>query len=381
MNNLDLIERYKEHTDKYFLRAKKILQKKNINPIVRYQVFAREDRDKLIGIKEAVDFIMNRYLLDARSSMRVFALEEGSKYKAGEPILKIEGFVQDLIDLETVYLSILSGNNTPHLDMLVVEKNAKDIVKAAQDKPVWYFGARHFASDWDEHICEVCKDAGFAGCSTDIGAKAWGTKGIGTIPHALIIADAAYIDEEGIEEFSTLRMARAFDEIIEKEVPRIILIDTFNREQQETFRVAREMESLEGIRIDTCGENFTQGTDKFLLPNFGLNPKYIKGRGVTITGVWALRTFLDREGFPDLKITVSSGFNADKTKAFMDADRIFKRMYKKPLFDSIGTGSVAKSFSTTSDIVAYYNKKLKGWIKLSKVGRKEVESNRLKEIK
>ena len=35
------LENIEQYTDKYFLRAKQILEQENINPIVRMQVFAR----------------------------------------------------------------------------------------------------------------------------------------------------------------------------------------------------------------------------------------------------------------------------------------------------------------------------------------------------
>jgi len=47
-------------------------------------------------------------------------------------------------------------------------------------------------------------------------------------------------------------------------------------------------------------------------------------------------------GCENLEITVSSGFNAEKTEAFVAADKVYQQMHNKPLFDNIGTGSIAK---------------------------------------
>ena len=56
MKTSQLPEKHEPFTDKYFLRSKEILQKDNINPIVRYRVFARKagnfDRDESIEIIE-----------------------------------------------------------------------------------------------------------------------------------------------------------------------------------------------------------------------------------------------------------------------------------------------------------------------------------------
>ncbi|MEK6758107.1 MAG: hypothetical protein AABX88_03170, partial [Nanoarchaeota archaeon] len=66
---------------------------------------------------------------------------------------------------------------------------------------------------------------------------------------------------------------------------------------------------------------------------------------------------------------------------FVEADKVYQEMYNKPLFNSIGTGSIAKPIMTTSDIVAYFNKNEQKWKPLSKKGRGEIESKRLEERK
>lgn len=369
--------KYKSYTDKYFLRSKQILETERINPIVRYQVFARKDIPKLKGADEAVDFIKEV----TGDKVRIYTLRDGQEYTANEPIMKIEGRVQDLVDLETVYLSILSGRLTGNIDLNEVRKKAKAVVNAANGKPLYYFGARHFAPELDEGIARICQEEGFAGCSTDIGAKAWNSKGIGTIPHSLILTYAAYMQEHGLEGNPTVEAAKAFDRNIDKKVPRIILIDTFNKEIEDTISTAKDIPNLIGVRIDTCGENYAQGARDIQLPNLSVNQKYLQGRGVTIAGNWALRRALDKNGLGNLEITVSSGFNEEKTSAFVDADKAYQKSYGKPLFDSIGTGSLAKPVMATSDIVAYYSEKQDKWLPLSKKGRDETPSQRLEEIK
>ena len=372
-----LAGKYRPYTDKYFLRSKQILEAERINPIVRYQVFARKDISKLKGVDEAVDFIKGV----AGDKARIYTLRDGQKYTANEPIMKIEGRVQDLVDLETVYLSILSGRLTGNIDLNEVRKKARAVVNAANDKPVYYFGARHFAPELDEGIARICQEEGFAGCSTDIGAKAWNSKGIGTIPHSLILTYAAYMQEQGLEGNPTVETAKAFERNIDGRVSRIILIDTFNREIDDTIATARAVPNFTGVRIDTCGENYSQGARDIHLPNLSVNQKYLQGRGVTIAGNWALRRALDKNGLGNLEITVSSGFNEEKTAAFAEADKVYQELYGKPLFDSIGTGSLAKPIMTTSDIVAYYNEIQNKWLPLPKKGRDETPTKRLEEVR
>ena len=169
----DKMNNYKEYTDKYFLRSKKILQELGINPLVRYQVFARKDIDSIKGIEETTSFIRQH-----APKAHIYSVDRSSGYSGNTAAMKIEGRVQDLIDLETVYLGILSGRNSPELDFDDVRKRTKEIVAAAQGKPVFYFGARHFHPEDDERIARICREEGFVGTSTDIGAKAWEKRGI-----------------------------------------------------------------------------------------------------------------------------------------------------------------------------------------------------------
>ena len=379
---------YKEYTDKYFLRGKHILGEEGINPIVRYQVFARKDISSLKGIDEAVAFIRDV----AGDKVKIYSLKDGDSYSSCEPIMKLEGRVQDLIELETGYLGIISGALTGPIDLGEVRKTARDIRQAAGSKKVFYMGARHFSPSLDEKIAKTCYEEGFDGASTDIGAKAWGAEGMGTEPHALIISYTAHMMEKGITGSPTAEATRGFDKHIDKKVPRIVLPDTFNQEIYDTIDTALAVPSLKGVRIDTCGENWMQGTSP--LPMEGSFPidedllkikdkigRHFEGKGVKVEGVWALRRQLDTWGLGKLELTVSSGFNEEKTQAFMIADELYQAKYGKPLFNNIGTGSVANPIMTTSDIVAYYSEKQNVWVELSKEGREERPSERLVERK
>ena len=372
-----LVAEYRDYTDKYFLRTKRILQKERINPLVRYQVFARQDVNRLTGIEEAVSFIKDA----AGNNAKVYALEDRMEYNAKEPIMKIEGRVQDIVDLETVYLGLLAGSLSGKIDMAEVRKKAGDIVNAAEGKPVFYFGARHFSPYLDEQIARICKEEGFVACSTDIGAKAWNAKGAGTIPHALVMSYAAFIRENNIDANPTVEAAKGFDKSIDKAVPRITLIDTFNREITDSLATAGAIKDIAGFRIDTCGENFAEGANNVELPELKVPEKYLRCGGVTIPAVWALRNALDNNGYGNLELVVSSGFNAEKTAAFVKADKAYNQIYGKLLFNTIGTGSVANPLMATSDIVAYFSEKEDKWIPLAKAGREEVKSEMLKEAK
>ena len=376
----NLIKNYKVYTDKYFLRAKSILQQEDINPIVRYQIFARKNITSLRGVNEAIYFIKKV----VGNKVRIYALENGKSYTVGQPIMKLEGRIQDLIDIETVYLGILSGGLTGRVDIEEIRKNARAIVVAAGDKKVFYFGARHFYPWLDEMISNVCCNAGFAGCSTDVGAKAWNDKGGGTIPHSLILAYGIDMLKKGIKGNSTLEATKGFDGHMDKSISRIALIDTFNKESRDSVETGRGLSNLSGVRIDTCGENCAGVSLPSEIVKFGnsLGKKYLFGNGVTISAVWGLRKNLDDSNLEHVKITVSSGFNSKKITVFMLADVVYQYLYGKPLFDSIGTGSLLKDVvMATSDIVAYFDEDTGNWIPYAKTGRAELFSDKLKEIK
>lgn len=375
----NLVRNYEIYTDKYFLRAKSILQQEDINPIVRYQIFARKNMMSLRGVDEAIYFIRKV----VGDKVKIYALEDGKSYIAGQPIMKLEGRVQDLIDLETVYLGILSGSLTGHVDIEEIGKNALAIVTAAEDKKVIYFGARHFFPWLDEEIAGVCCKAGFVGCSTDVGAKAWNDEGVGTIPHSLILAYGIDMKEKGVKVNPTVEATKAFDKYMDGTIPRVALIDTFNEESYDSIEIGQSLPNLAGVRIDTCGENCASVSLPLEIIKFGSRGKeYLFGNGVTILAVWGLRKDLDDSNLRDVKITVSSGYNSRKVSAFMRADKVYRNKHGKSLFDSIGTGSLMNDVvMATSDIVAYFDDEIQKWIPYAKIGRAELFSSELKEAK
>jgi len=71
--------------------------------------------------------------------------------------------------------------------------------------------------------------------------KYLGLKPQGTMPHALIIAFGNQVEAW-----------KAFDEVIEPDVPRIMLVDTFYDERIEALMAAQTLgERLHGVRLDT----------------------------------------------------------------------------------------------------------------------------------
>jgi nicotinate phosphoribosyltransferase len=369
---------HEPYTDKYFLRTGEILRAENLNPWVRAQVFIRKGPGKAYGIDEAIA-ILERYGNLADVGARVYALNEGDKYGPKETLMLIEAPIQNIVELETMYLGVLSGETTlkngdPDINLDAIKLKAQEVTKAAGLRPVLYFGARHWRYDKDAEIAKAAFEGGLTAAATDIGAELIGQKGQGTTPHVLEnIMAWKYGYENAVPE-----TMKAFDRVIDPNVPRIILADYRNHEIDDSLATARALGNrLNGIRIDTCGENVGQGALKYndpkkleelvgkkvIIPTE--DEKYWFGTGVTITGVYAVNKALKENGFNYVRTTLSSGFaNHKKVEAFTRAEEILG----VKLYDALGVGQLFKSRAAKMDIVAV-GETLETMIPISKVGR------------
>lgn len=365
---------YHLYTDAYFLRSLEILKGENLNPYVRYQIFFRGEDGLVSGVSEVMHFLAQSTDLFKHGG-GVFALSDGEIYSPEETVMVLEGYAQDLITTETVLLGMLShattkknGGRSP--DPQEVTGRIGEIVALVQGRSVVYFGARHFHFRDDEVIARAAFTGGVSDCSTDSGAKAFGKKGVGTIPHAL---ECIYAWKYGGEN-AVLESTKAFDRVIAPEIPRIALIDFANRERDDAVRVAESLGSkLFGIRVDTAGENMMQGQEKLLGHE---NDPFWYGKGVTVGGVYALKKALLAGGFDDVKIVLSSGFgNPEKVKAFISAEKELGLR----LFDMLGVGEVAPGRFATMDIVGVGEEK-NSLRPIAKAGREYKPNPRLKSI-
>ena len=325
---------HRPYIDKYFLRAKEILQKDGLNPPVVYQVFIRRGECKVYGLNEAANLIKTY-----APNVSIYSMKDGDYINNNQVVMTLQGPVQDLIDLETMYLGIISAETTikndTDINLKTIKHNMEQVVEAAAGRPVMYFGARHWHYNRDAEISKACFKAGATDCSTDIGAKTAGKKGVGTIPHAL---EAIYHWRYGLNR-AVMCSITAFDKYMDSSIPRIALVDYANREILDSLSVAKFFLSIDqevAIRIDTCGENVMQG----IIPN--------ETKGVSVPGVYAVRKILNDEGCHKVKIVLSSGFaNPMKIKKFL----FWEPLLKTKLFDSLGVGQVYESRCATSDII------------------------------
>ena len=338
-----LQNKMKKYTDKYFLRSNEILKVKKLNPWVNMQVFVRKGPGQIAGVNEAVEILMNNSNL-SNVGGRIYAKQEGEDYAPKETVMNIVVPIQELIELETVYLGVLTAattrlNDKKDLDFNKIAEQMRQVVDLAGDRPVLYFGARHWHWTYDSALANLAFKNGCQSVATDNGAAPRGQLGVGTIPHAL---ENIFAQIYGLNN-AVMESTKAFDEVIDPKVPRIALCDYANREITDTINTAKALEGrLFGVRFDTCGENLAEGGVEG-------TRKYWEGNGVTVMGVYNARKQVDKAGYESVKFGLSSGFsNPAKVAAFNQGEKQFGLR----LYDFIGAGFLDGVRTFTADVVA-----------------------------
>lgn len=338
------------YTDKYFLRSSEILKKEEINPGISMKVFCRGD-GPVAGLDEAVA-VLRKYSDIEDAGGQVWVTEEET-FGENRPIMIIKGPVQSFIELETMYLGVLSSAISeakgfePPTPKQVTDK-LKQLKDIYMDIPIIYFGARHYHWSCDKQIAGAALKGGAIQTSTDVGSSNIGQKGVGTTPHLLTIVLASIFGEEA----ATLKTAELFDKHMPLEIPRVTLVDTFNREITDALTVAEYFGIRKNsFRIDTCGENIGQSGSAYNGEKTK-DPNFQTGTGVTIEVATNVRDQLIEKGYGEnTEIFLSSGFgNLDKARAFVDANNEYRENTGHSLFTGVGIGEIAPGMFCTADI-------------------------------
>jgi nicotinate phosphoribosyltransferase len=330
-----------EFSDVYFNRAREALRHAGRPAHVTFQVSAK-NAGWLGGIDEAVALL--KLASDDFSALEVHALFEGDRVEPWETVLLVEGDYAGFAHLETLLIGTL-GRRTR------VTTNVRTLVDAARPKPIYYFGARSDHALLQPGDGLSAHVGGAASVSTDAQGVFTGRKGVGTIPHALI---AAYGGD-------TVQAALAVAAILPPEVPLIALVDYHNDSVATSIEVARALEGrLWGVRLDTA--EFM--VDKSVIPMMGSFPPV----GVNSALVWNVRNALDTEGFGEVKIVASGGFNVPRIRAFEEEGT--------PV-DAYGVGASVHNgrWDFTADVVQLDGKPQ------AKVGRELRPNARLERVK
>jgi len=257
--------------DVYFDRTRQILQAEGVDKRVAAEFVVKHFPEGcswgiLAGIEEAV------YLLQGLD-VDVWAMEEGTLFGTNEPVMRIEGRYLEFGIFETAILGLLCQASG-------VATKAARCRKAAGDKLILSFGARRMHPVLAPMIERNAYIGGCDGVAVVKSAELIGISPAGTMPHALILllGDA-------------VKAVEAFDRVLDPQIPRVALIDTFNDEKFEALRVANALKDrLAAVRLDTPGSR----------------------RGDFLEILKEVRWELDLRGYEHVKIFVSGGIDEYK---------------------------------------------------------------------
>ncbi len=274
-----------ETADSYFHRTMEVLRSRGLQdtPVyaeVAYKTSDPEEWFVVAGLDE-VAYLLEDVGVEAR------AVPEGTICHPNEPILTLSGPYSAFAEHETAILGLLCQASG-------VATGAARCRIAAGERPVISFGARRMHPSITPMIERAAYLGGCDSVAVELAAKRLGIPASGTLPHALALVLG-----------STTEAARAFDEVIDPEVPRTILIDTFDDEKFGALLAAREIpDSIYAVRLDTPGNR----------------------RGDFLDLMREVRWELDRNGFERVKIFASGG---------IDVEYI---LYLNPVCDAYGVG-------------------------------------------
>lgn len=275
----------------YFLKTTEIIKRHRPKQQVTMQFFQKKHAI-LCGVDEAIA-LLHTFAVHPED-LKIRALNDGDKIEPFETVLTIEGYYEDFGYLEGIIDGVLARRTS-------VATNVYDVVQAAGKKQVIFMGDR------DDHFSQQAGD-GYAAYIGGVAAQAthamnewWGKTGVGTMPHALI----QLFDGDLIKACEAYLATYPEDNLI-------ALVDYNNNVIEDSLNVAAHFgDKLYGVRVDTSANM----VDQYFLKNqceFG----QIDLRGTNVRLIQRLREHLDRAGFPNVKIIVSGGFDADKIRAF-----------------------------------------------------------------
>jgi len=269
--------------DVYFERTKRILEASGLSDVKVCAEFTGSSLPLkwkwgvFCGLEEVVRLMEGL-------PISISAIPEGTIFKprtAGSvrvPLMNIFGAYTDFGIMETAILGMLCQPSG-------IATAAARTKMAAKYKTVLAFGNRRMHPAVSGVLDRASYIGGCDGVSSRIGGDIIGAEPIGTVPHTLMLImgsnDAAF---------------RAFDEVIEEEVPRIMLIDTFSDERTAALEACRSVKDLKGVRLDTPGSR--RGNFKELINE--------------------VRWELDMNGHDAVEIIVSGGLDEHSVAEIVD---------------------------------------------------------------
>jgi nicotinate phosphoribosyltransferase len=258
-------------TDVYFLRTLEILKRRGITKRAVAEVVLKSfpsgySWGVLAGIEEAAALLTDL-------PVTVHAFPEGTIFGTMQPVLTIEGRYVDYAHYETALLGLLCQASG-------VATKAARCKKAAAGRPVVSFGARRMHPALAPMIERNAFLGGCDGVAVVKSAELIKVEPSGTMPHSLVLMLG-----------DSVEAGKAFHEIIDRAVRRVVLIDTFSDEKMEAVRVAQALgPDLYAVRLDTPASR----------------------RGDLVGILREVRWELDLRGFGHVKLFVSGGLEEEE---------------------------------------------------------------------
>ena len=274
--------------DAYLHWTKEVMRLESLNPKVLMD-FSAPNSGILCGVEEAKALLLNvlpkveqdPQINNGNDVVQVWAMEEGEKFEAGEPVLRVISKYASFGLYETSILGMLSSSSG-----WATAANA--CVESAGETTVIAYGARHIHPNVAHILDYASVIGGCSSVSTILGSKHAGRNPLGNMPHSLPLLFG-----------DTVAAAQAFDKHIGMETQRIVVVDTFKDEAEESLNVAEALrDRLRGIRLDTPHERG------------GVTPMLVK----------EIRNRLDNMNFKHVEIYVSGGFGPEKISEFRESE-------------------------------------------------------------
>jgi nicotinate phosphoribosyltransferase len=261
-------------SDIYYLRTKKVIEAKGGDKSVVAEVtVGKLPEEWKWGVFCGLDEVISLY---EGLPVDIYSIPEGTIFPPKDargfrlPTMVVVGRYSSFVSVETATVGLLCQASG-------VATSAARVKKSAKGKEVFAFGIRRMHPAMAPMLDRSAYLGGFDGVSGVAGAKLLGIKPSGTMPHPMILL------------FGDQRAAwKAFDEVMEKSVPRIALVDTLCDEKFESILAAETLgKRLNGVRLDTPGSR----------------------RGDFVEIAREVRWELDVRGFRNVKIYVSGGLD------------------------------------------------------------------------
>ena len=313
-------------TDIYFVRTEKILKAKKLDriPVVADVTASGLPKNWQWGVLCGVE---EEARLFEGIPINIYSMPEGTIFTPEDyrgfriPILMIEGPYGAFCLHETPMLGLICQASG-------IATEAARTRKAAGNRTLLSFGIRRMHPALSPMIDRAAYIGGFDAVSSLSGAKAIEAEPSGTMPHALIIMLGDQV-----------KAWKAFDQFVERDVPRVALVDTYYDEKVESIMAAEALgKRLAGVRLDT--------------------PSSRRGNFAEI--VKEVRWELDLRGYRHVKIYVSGGLNEDSVKTLSAAGA-----------EGFGVGTSVSSGSTIDFAMDITEKQGKPCAKRGKIGGKK----------